>query len=97
MFPATRLAPLTVSDAVALAPEVVRVAVPREALPAVNVTVPDGTLLPEAAFTVTVRTVVALCAMLAGFAVTVIVVAVGTVTLTATGAEADELKPVAPA
>jgi hypothetical protein len=97
LFPAARLAPFTVSAAVALVPETASAAVPREAPPAANEIVPDSPLLPLAAFTVAVRTVVALCAILAGLAATFSVVGTsGAATFTVTAAEVEALKLLLP-
>ncbi len=57
-------------------PEPDRVAVPKETSPHTNDTLPVGEVLPEAAFTVAVSTVVALTEMLEGLAEIVVVVAV---------------------
>lgn len=75
MLPVIRLVPFTVSVAVAepFAPAV-RVPVPSETLPAANVIAPPGAVAPDAAFTVAVNTVDALCAMLAGLAATTVLV-----------------------
>jgi hypothetical protein len=78
-------------------PKIVSAAVPSEAPPTVKVTVPEGALVPLAAFTVAVRTVVALCAILAGFAARVgVVEASGAATFTVTAAEVEALKPALP-
>ena len=85
-----RLLPFTVREAVD--PE--RAADPRVVLPSVNVTVPVGAALPLAGFTVAVSTVFAEEGMLAGLAVTVVVVAMSSVTV----ADPEELaKPPAAA
>lgn len=90
-LPATRPLPLTVR--LAVAPDIV--ADPSVALPSVKVTVPAGALLPLAAFTVAVRTVLAEAAMLDGFASTVIAVATGgAVTATVTEPVEPEKSPV---
>jgi len=65
---------LTVSVAVAEPPLPERLAVPRVALPRMKVTVPLGDVEPEEAFTLAVSTVEAVAAMLAGLAVSVVVV-----------------------
>lgn len=81
-MPVARLEPFTVSAAV---PAEERDTVPREAFPRVKATLPAGAAVPEAGFTVAVKTVVALGAMLAGLAVRVsVVVTGGAATLTVT-------------
>lgn len=93
MAPAARLVPLTVSVPVALVPETVSVAVPRDAPPAVNETVPDGAAVPLAAFTLAVRTIEALWAMLAGLAATVSVVdTAAAVTITVMAEEVEAVR-----
>jgi hypothetical protein len=82
LLPAARLLPLTVSAAV---PAADRVAVPREVVPRANTTLPAGAAVPDAGFTVAVSCVVAPEPMLAGLAVTAVVVpASGETTLTVT-------------
>jgi len=54
LLPTVSLLPATLSDAVAELPEAVRVAVPSETFPAVNVTDPVGAADPLAGFTVAV-------------------------------------------
>jgi hypothetical protein len=80
LFPMARLLPLTVT----LAVEPETVADPRAVLPTVKVTLPVGVVLPLAAFTVAVNTVLAEDAMLAGFAATVVAVATGADVVTVT-------------
>ena len=88
MIPPERLVPFTVRLAVAVPPDPASVAVPSETIPAANVTVPVGDVVPLAALTVSVKTVDALCAMLAGFAASVAVVAnKGAVTVTVIAGE----------
>lgn len=71
---------------------------PSDVAPSRNITVPVGAALPVAAFTVAVSVVEALCARLAGLAVSVVVVAVsGAVTVTVTAAETDAAKFMMPA
>src|SRR5580658_4233113 len=97
--PNARLVPLTVNVAAAPEPEVpevdaIRLAVPRDVLPAAKATVPTGALLPVACFTVAVSTVEAVCAIDAGLATITSEVAVAGAA-TETVAEAVELlKPV---
>lgn len=94
MEPEVRLAPLTASAA---APVPESVAVPKVTVPAVNVTDPVGTAVPEAGFTVAVTCVLALDAMLVGLAATVVVVATG-VPVTTSVIDVDEAaKPDTPA
>jgi hypothetical protein len=60
LFPSERPAAFTVSvavDPVPAAPEIERLAIPRETFPKVKTTVPVGKTLPEAGFTVAVRMV----------------------------------------
>lgn len=77
--PTARLAPLTVSAALPDA----SVPVPSVVVPSEKVMVPVGRVDPEAAFTVAVRTVEAVCANVAGFAeITVVVAIAGIVTVT---------------
>jgi len=54
------------------------VAEPRDLDPEVNVTVPVGVVVPDAGLTVAVSTVEALCAIVGGFAASVVVVPVTT-------------------
>lgn len=98
LLPAVRTLPLIAKDAVAAGPEAVNEAVPSIALPSVKVTVPEGTVLPEAALTVAVRSVVAVCAIVVELAVTVVVVLIsagGAVTVTVAEAADPEKLPVA--
>jgi hypothetical protein len=92
--PTGRLPPFSVKVAVETPPEPASVAVPSEigpaavAVPNENVRLPAGATVPVAAFTVTLNCVDALWAMLAGLAVTVVVVATaGLVTITTTDPE----------
>ncbi|HUD98246.1 MAG TPA: hypothetical protein VMR62_01640 [Bryobacteraceae bacterium] len=79
-----RLLPFTTN----VAPEADSVAVPSVELPAENVTLPVGTALPLAGFTVTDSWVDAVDAMFAGLAVTdVVVLTADAVTVTAIDAE----------
>jgi hypothetical protein len=97
-LPTARLAPLTVRDAVAFAPDAASASVPKETFPSVNVTVPVGAAVPLAGFTVTVNTVETLWAMLPRLAATVAVVAICEApTVTVTDVEADAVKLPAPA
>lgn len=83
LAPIESLLPLTVSTAVPEEPDVVSVAVPNDAVPAVKVTVPLGAVVPLAGFTVAVICVEAVDAMLTGLAARVVVVATaGVVTVT---------------
>jgi hypothetical protein len=76
LFPAVNWLALTVSDAVAVLPVPLRLAVPSDVLPSVKKTEPVGVVLPLAAVTVAVSTVLPLLAVMpAGLAVTVVVVA----------------------
>ena len=94
MAPAARLDPLTVSEAVPLA----RTADPSDVVPVVKAMLPVGAVLPVAGFTVTVNSVDAVAAMVAGLAVTVVVVGgSGAVTVSVIGDAVEEAKPVAPA
>ena len=88
LFPAVNRLPETLSDAVAVAPDPMRLAVPSDVLPTVKETEPVGVALPLAAVTVAVRVVLPPAAMLVGLAVTVVVVeTVGAVTVTVTDPE----------
>jgi hypothetical protein len=88
LFPVARALLFNVNVPVALAPDPVSAADPSKAVPRANVTLPVGLMLPLAAFTVTVSSVVP--GFAPGLAVTVRIVAVvGAVTLTVT--EDDEL------
>jgi len=90
LAPAANLAPETLSVATDAVPEATSVAVPSAVLPTEKVTVPDGAAPPLGGVTVAVNCVVPSAAMLAGFAVTVILSATGApVTVTVT--EAVEL------
>jgi hypothetical protein len=84
LLPAARLLALTVR----VAPDAVNGAVPSVVFPSPNVTLPAGTAVPLAGFTMAVSCVVAVDAMLAGFAVTDIVVETGAVTVTVVDAVA---------
>ena len=77
LLPPARLLPFTINAAVAVAPEPASVAVPSVMFPAEKVTLPAGVTLPLAALTVAVNCVVALCAILAGLAASVVAVATG--------------------
>lgn len=90
LAPIERLEPFTVR----VATPAVGVAVPREVFPSVKVTVPAGWLVPVAARTVAVRTVDAVCTMVAGAAVRTVVVATREA-VTATVAVADAFARVA--
>jgi hypothetical protein len=93
LAPAVRLDPFTVSEAVPLA----RTADPSDVVPVVKAMLPVGAVLPVAGFTVTVKSVDAAAAMVAGFAVTAVVVAgSGAVTVSVIGDAAEAEKPVAP-
>jgi len=93
LAPTPSLDPFTVSFATAAA----IVAVPSTAGPKEKVTVPVGTVVPDAAFTVAVSTVEALWTILAGLAVTTILVAApGGATVTVTGLAVELLKAVLP-
>jgi hypothetical protein len=90
LLPVARLVPFTVRVAVEVAPDAVSDAVPRMVFPTANVMFPVGAALPLAGFTVATSWVVAVEAILAGVAVTdVVVLTTGAVTVTAT--DADEL------
>jgi hypothetical protein len=80
--PVASAEPLTVKAAVPLPPDAVSVAVPSAVLPTVSATLPPGAAAPLAGFTVTVSTVLALIARLAGFGDTAVVVATGAVRVT---------------
>lgn len=68
----------------ALEPDAVNVPVPNVTVPRVKVTVPVGAVIPLAGFTVAVRTVLAVGAMLVGLADKAVVVDTGgAVTVTA--------------
>lgn len=89
--------PFTVSVAVVVVPDPASVAVPSAVGPTVNVTLPVGAVLPVPAFTDTVRTLLALCAIVVGAAAKVVVVAVGGgVTVTLVAVDADPVKPDTP-
>src|ERR1035437_6648436 len=72
LFPAFNWLALTVSDDVAVPSEPEGWAPPRNVPPAVNATDPTGEMLPLAAFTVAVSTVLPLAEMPMGLAVTVV-------------------------
>src|ERR1700728_755679 len=90
--PEARMLPLTVRAAVPLAPETVAGAVPSRILPSANDMLPVGAAVPDPAFTVAVRTVDELGAIVTGLAVTVVVVTIGALTVNVTGAEVEPLK-----
>jgi hypothetical protein len=95
-FPIPRLAPFTVTDAMAVALEMERFVVPSVVLPDMKVTVPVGGAVPEA-FTVADRTVEAVWRIEAGAAASVTVVAAGeTVRVTVRGADDELPKPLPP-
>jgi len=97
LLPPARLLPFTVRAAVTVPPEPASAAVPRERPPAEKVALPVGAVLPLAAFTVTVKTVDALWAILAGLAANEAVVAVrGAATVTVIAVETELVKPPAP-
>lgn len=90
MAPVANLAPETLSVAVAVTPEAARVAVPSEVLPTEKMIMPLGTALPLAGVAVAVSCAVSAAVMLAGFAVTVVLVASGA-PVTVTVVEAVEV------
>src|ERR1019366_4456575 len=93
LAPMVNWLPSTESDAVAAPPEPERLAAPNDVLPSVKATEPMGVVLLLPAVTVAVSVVLPLAPMLAGSAVTTVVVAVtGTLTFTATDPE-EERKP----
>jgi hypothetical protein len=73
-LPAVRLDPFTVRLALEAAPDTIAAAEPSDTPPAVNVTLPVGGFAPVTAVIFAVNCVVALCTMLAGLAVSVMVV-----------------------
>jgi hypothetical protein len=92
LLPIARLLPLTAR----VAPDAVNGKVPSVVFPSANVTLSVGTAVPLAGFTVAVSCVVAVDAMLAGFAVTdVVVETAGVVTVTDTVALELEKLPAA--
>jgi hypothetical protein len=96
--PEARMDPLIVSDAVddVLPAEEVAETVPREVLPSAKTTAPKGVDDPEAGLTVAVICVLPVGAILAGEAVTTVVVETGAAdSVMATVAE-DEAKPLTP-
>ncbi len=68
------LLPLRVNEAMPLVPLATRFALPSVVPARLNVAVPAGAFVPLAAFTVAVSTVLAVVAIEAGFAVSVVVV-----------------------
>ena len=83
MLPVASALPLTVKVAMPLLPDTARVPLPSVLFPKVNVTVPLGAAVPLDGLTVAVSVVLALLAIPAGLAETVVVVAMaGTVTVT---------------
>lgn len=89
--------PLTVSPAVDVVPaEEVTETVPREVLPSVKTTVPSGVDDPVAGFTVAVICVLPVGAMLAGAAVTTVVVATGDADSVIITVPDDEANPPVP-
>src|ERR1035441_15170 len=94
LLPTARVVPFTTSVAPEVAPEAEApkgdsVADPSEVLPAEKVTLPVGAVLPLKGFTVTARWGVAVDAILAGFAVTDVVVPTAE-PVTVTAVDADE-------
>jgi len=97
-LPGARLAPFTVRVAAAAPPEPASAAEPSERLPAEKMTLPVGVALPLAAFTLTVKIVDALAAMLVGLAANEAVVEIkAAVTVTVTGDETELAKLPLPA
>jgi hypothetical protein len=95
--PDARVDPLTVNDPVeTVSVEDVAETLPREVLPSVKTTVPKGADDPDAAFTVAVICVLPVGAMLAGTAVTTVVVETGDGDSVITTVPDDEAKPLAP-
>src|ERR1019366_1623309 len=76
LAPAVKTVPDTVTDAVAVPPDPARFASPSELLPTEKLTDPAGVAVPEAAFTVAVTVVEEVTGIVAGFAASVVVVAV---------------------
>lgn len=74
MLPTARALPFTVSTATGVPVVAVKATEPRIVVPRVNLTLPVGAADPLAAFMVAVNCVVAVEAMVVGFAVTVVVV-----------------------
>ena len=74
--PADKLEPATERDAVAIPPEPVNWAVPNVVAPSVKVTEPLGAIVPDAAVTDAVRTVLPIAVKLVGLAATVVPVAI---------------------
>ena len=98
LLPISRFDPFSVRAAVAAALETARFTVPSGTFPSVKTTEPAGGTLPEAGFTVAVKTVDALCENVTGLADSVNVVASGGgVTVTVTGDEVEPLNPLLPA
>ncbi len=95
--PEARADPLIVSDPVEAPPvEDAADTVPREVLPNVKTTVPKGVDDPEAGFTVAVICVLPVGAILAGAAVTIVVVATGGANSVMITVPDEEAKPLAP-
>lgn len=87
----------TARIAVRVLPDTVTVPLPSKVAPREKEAFPVGPPLPEAAFTVAVRTVKEPGATPAGVAVTEVTVATGAaVTDTVTGVDADPAKPLSP-
>src|ERR1035438_5400511 len=97
LLPAANWLPFTVTEAVAVPPEPDRFAVPSVTLPSMNATGPAGEVVPLPAMTVAVSVVEPVETMLAGLAVSALVVAppVGAVTVTVTE-PLDALNPLLP-
>jgi hypothetical protein len=98
LLPPARLLPFTVRVAVTVPLEPASGAVPRAVFPAEKVTLPVGAVVPLAAFTVTVKTVDALCTILTGSPAREAVVAIrGADRVTVIAVETELVKPPLPA
>jgi hypothetical protein len=95
--PEARVEPLIVSDAVDAPPvEEAAETVPSEVLPSVKTTVPKGAADPDAVLTVAVICALPVGAILAGEAVTTVVVETGAADSVMTTVAEDEAKPLTP-
>lgn len=93
-----RTEPCSGRVALELVPDALNGAEPSDVFPAVKLTVPVGAVVPEAGFTVTVRTVEDAIGIVAGLAVAMVVVATNAaVAVTVRGEDREALNPVAPA
>src|ERR1700722_15485982 len=96
LLPSANLLPATLTTADAIPAETVSVALPKEVLPIAKLTVPAGSVEPDAGLTMAVTCVVEFCAKVGGLAATTVAVIPGsavTVTVVAPVDAANLLSP----